>query len=212
MSNVYDELARKLPVANRTRLEPAIHATLTALGATIGSAEVRRAVADAIDPALATPLRAGAGQTTTTVADLSRRIAGLADVHRGVGFELVQVLTGWLVTRLPERLREQLRDDVPPDWAALAVEPPTRPASLPIGRARAGMTGTTLADGAPGSTHPVSRAAPIAGHAASVARADDPHADRRLSSAQSDDRAPEGRRLADGEPGAGDRSLSRKDE
>ena len=212
MSNVYEQLAAKLPVADRPRLEPAIHATLTALGATIGSADVRSAVADAIDPALATPLRAGAGQTTTTVGDLTTRVAGLADVHRGVGFELVQVLTGWLVTELPESVAARLRDDVPPDWAALLVEPPTRPASLPIGGPTARERGGTLAAGAPGSAHPLSTAAPVRGHAESIANADEPHGGRKLSSAQSDAPGREGHRLADGEPGAGDRSLSRKDD
>lgn len=208
MSDVYDDLANVLSLPDRDRLEPATQAALSALGAAIRSSQVRQRLAEAIDPALASSLRAGAGQPATSVEALSTRVAELVEVQPGVGFEIVQVFTGWLAARLPDEVIEAVRGEVADDWSSLLTAPPARPASLPIDPATTARR-RTLAEAAPGSTRPLSTAKPTAGQAGSVARTDDPRAGRKLSSAEGPDPDGEGRSLADAEPGAGGRSLSR---
>jgi hypothetical protein len=65
----------------------------------------------------------------------------------------------------------------------------------------------TLAEGRPGSHHPLSEARPERAHSHSVVRADNPHGDTKLSSAVGFTQEREQETLAAGHPGS-DRPLS----
>lgn len=71
--------------------------------------------------------------------------------------------------------------------------------------------GTTLASGRPGSTHPVAESAYDIGQSGSVARAPNPHGERKLSSAGGPRRSGRGSTLATGRPGS-TRPISEYDE
>jgi uncharacterized protein (DUF2267 family) len=101
---------------------------------------------------------------------------GFAKEHSAVVFEE-------LAATLDPDDRERLRRHLPTELSVLLAPPevPLRPPPIspPVRSER-----VTLAGGAAGSRHPLSEAAPpTRAHAGSVARSDDPHADRRLSSA-----------------------------
>jgi hypothetical protein len=66
----------------------------------------------------------------------------------------------------------------------------------------------TLAEGRPGSPHPLSEARPERAHSHSVARTDNPHGDTKLSSASGLTQEREQETLAAGHPGP-DRPLGR---
>jgi len=92
----------------------------------------------------------------------------------------------WFAARLPEALSalSSLR--------ALPFrlpEPPRDPRRYP-----------TLAQGRPGSAHPLSEAHPDLGHHESIARSDNPHGDIKLASSPGPTQAREHEALADGDP------------
>lgn len=98
---------------------------------------------------------------------------GLAREHADVVLRVVGEALGEVSSRivraLPADIGRQLvgpDDGEPPPHA-----PPPRASHL-----------STLAHGRPGSAHPLSEAAPSAGHQSSVARSDDPHGETKLSS------------------------------
>ncbi|MCC6619831.1 MAG: hypothetical protein IT385_01170 [Deltaproteobacteria bacterium] len=106
---------------------------------------------------------------------------------------------------------ESLGDRAPSLIAALPPDlrptPTSTAGDMPVSRApRPPAEDHSLAGGRPGHGHPLADAAPERAHTHSIARADDPHADTRLSSAHGVGAAP-GRSLADGRPGS-ERPLS----
>jgi uncharacterized protein (DUF2267 family) len=92
-------------------------------------------------------------------------------VLQALGAELDDALRRRLVRALPKPIGEQL---IPADFG----EPP--PHRHPAHAARV----STLANGRPGSRHPIAEAAPSRGHAHSIACNDDPHGETKLSSSK----------------------------
>jgi hypothetical protein len=96
--------------------------------------------------------------------------------------EAIEVVLRVLGDQLDEARRDRLIRTLPPDvgrhLAPLELgEPP------PYGSKSPAHVLTTLAAGRPGSRHPLSESSPPAGHAHSVAKNGEPHAETKLSSA-----------------------------
>ena len=115
--------------------------------------------------------------------------------------ELVESLLRVLGASLSPEARLRMEKHLPRDLAGSLspretpeAPPPSRPPPESV-RPRA-----TLATGRPGSTHPISEGRPDVAHRHSVARADDPHADTKLSSARGTTQERLHESLAEGEP------------
>lgn len=146
--------------------------------------------------------------------DLVLRVAIGAGVPVGAALEQTQVVCEGLARAMSEDVTDFLRARLPDDVAALLrVDRPTmrgparyvHPREAPVA-----VRGSTLATGRPGSNHPVTEAAFGQGHSGSVARSDNPHADRKLSSG-SPSRKGRGSTLGAGRPGPS-RPVSEYDE
>jgi len=99
-----------------------------------------------------------------------------------------------LVRALPEPIAERFRehDEGEPPPHPIVVAPPA----------------STLATGRPGSRRPLSEARPERAHAESIARSDDPHAERKLSTSRGLTQELLGRTLATGRPPRPSRSIA----
>ncbi|PRQ09370.1 hypothetical protein ENSA7_08970 [Enhygromyxa salina] len=183
------------------RASQAVTATFAAIGRCLDAREPLALVdvAAMLPPRFATLIREGAraggpASFLQAVAEHERVTVGFAKEH-------AQVVCETFAGMLDERRLIALRERLPPEVSNLlqpAPRPVTRPPTPP-----SPPTGHTLANGRPGSTHPLSTAAPRAGQAHSIATSDDPHADTKLSSTKG--LSPERKRetLADGKPGGG---------
>lgn len=78
---------------------------------------------------------------------------------------------------------------------------------VPPHRSAAPARRSTLAEGKPGSSHPIAEAAPPSGHLHSVARNEDPHAETKLSSSRGLTQERFGETLATGSPPKPPRSV-----
>ena len=138
------------------------------------------ALADELPPKLARALREGEHGHTRGLHALEVAVAREEDVRFPVAAEHVLAVCQVLAWGLrPEALRA-VRLALPEDLAALLVHlPPTgAPERVHLDRTR-----RTLAEGEAGSTRPLYRSAPDRAHTQSVVRAENPHADTKLSSA-----------------------------
>lgn len=172
----------------------ALDATLAALRLGLGDDEADWVALD-LGPELAEPLVRGSGGQDLSLENFYRSVARCANQRRGVAREQAQVVCRALgellspstVARLQRHLPELAPLFGPPAPAPPAVEP----------RRSGGGKGPehTLAGGRPGSRRPLSEArpwsaadlpreSPARGHRNSVAVADDPHGDSKLSGAR----------------------------
>jgi hypothetical protein len=106
-----------------------------------------------------------------------------------------------LADALSEDVLTRLRRHMPGDMGQLFTPPRamTSTAAEPHGKHAPGP-GSTLADGRPGSRHPLSEANPA--HRDSVARSENPHADTKLSSSAGMTQERVSDTLATGKPGS----------
>lgn len=114
--------------------------------------------------------------------DFYERIAAREAAEPSFAREHAQSVCSALAEGLDEDERTQLKNRLPAAIAALLV-PRSRPAA-PAARKQPVQPSerSTLAEGRPGSSHPVSEAAAQREHQESVARSDNPHGDTKLSS------------------------------
>ncbi|MDD9941622.1 MAG: DUF2267 domain-containing protein [Myxococcales bacterium] len=127
------------------------------------------------------------------VADREDAPSGLALEHtQAVCRALAETLSGdariWLASRLSSELATLLEPRPPPNVPDVDHHP---------AHAR-----STLAEGRPGSSHPLSEAAPETAHSESIARAREPHRDSKLSSSEGLTQERERETLARGRPDA----------
>ncbi|MFP2930696.1 DUF2267 domain-containing protein [Pyxidicoccus sp. 3LG] len=132
--------------------------------------------------------------------ELHARVAGREHVRPGFAVEHTEIVCQVLAEALSEGGLHRLRENLPGPLAALFTPRGHREQFEyvhldPFRR-------HTLAEGQPGSQHPVSSARADRAHTHSVARSDDPHADTRLSSASGLTQEREHETLATGHPGA----------
>ena len=169
-----------------------VASVLAALRAELGRVEAE-ALAGALPPSLAGPLRHGGSPAGTS---LAARVAAAQGIPLGHAVEHVASVCRALAERLPAAVLQRLRAALPARSAAL-LEPETAPALEPKVHPRRG----TLAEGRPGSRHPLSEARPRGAQPDSVAASDNPHGDTKLSSSRGLTQERERESLADGRPG-----------
>ena len=117
--------------------------------------------------------------------ELYDRVQGLLGVDLGVAMEQAQVVLAAMVRELTPETRQWFRRRMGDQWSRL-LEEQMRPSAPPRQRVGCGSTEHeephTLAEGRVGSTTPLSESAPRRSQSGSVVD-DNPHADRKLSSA-----------------------------
>lgn len=193
-------------------VEPAVRATLRALGSHLGG--VPPALHDAMPRVLRPLLAAGEEEQALRPAELYQRLAEELTVRVGVALELVQSAIAELAESIDEPAVEVLRTSLPPAWAALIPAPrdiereqsrPVRAAKTTEGsgmyRLTEGSGAHKLSGGRPGSSRPLADAQPPAGQTDSIATSDDPHGDR-LATAHGPGPHDDGHTLAGGRPGS----------
>lgn len=153
----------------------ATHATLAALGEHMGSIDAL-AVAAALPPPFDATLRNNIVDIRHDLDSFYARVAAREGVALGFAMEHAQAVCRALVLVLGEDVHEHLSVDVWPELLRPGVADRTPP---PPSSGR----GSTLADGRPGSAHPLSEAPPPDGaQTESVVRSANPHGDHKLSS------------------------------
>ena len=197
----HDELVRR--VADRAGLDEesaarAVAAVLAVLAGRLSRAEAE-ALAEELPAATAAPLRHGWFDRDFGVDELYDRVARQEGVRPGVAVEHTIAVCATVGELLTAATRARLERALGPEILALfdvrpAIEAPE--AAPHVGHR------STLSEGRPGSRHPLSEAAPPAAQAESVARADNPHADTKLSSAHGLTQEREREDLATGHSGS----------
>jgi uncharacterized protein (DUF2267 family) len=138
---------------------------------------------------------------------LYTRVAQRESIRLGFAVERTGAVCQVVAESLSPAALHRLREALPEPMAALFT--PREP-SPPFEHVHLDPSRRTLAEGRPGSQHPVSEARPAGGHTHSVARSDNPHGDTKLSSATGLTQEREGETLATGHPGS-NRPLSESD-
>lgn len=171
-----------------------VASVLAALRADLGRVEAE-ALADALPASLAAPLRQGRSPGGPSVA---ARVAAAGHIAPGRAVEHVACVLGALAARLPATTLERLRAALPARTAALLVTATAREPEL---EPKPHAARSTLAEGRPGSRHPLSEARPRGAQADSVVASDNPHGDTKLSSSRGLTQERERESLAVGRPG-----------
>ena len=157
--------------------ERAIRATISVLGRCLEDVDARE-IADHLPRPLASILDALEHTDDLSMTEFFERVSRREGVSIGAGRERVLIVCQALARVLPPSTRLRMPAGLAPLFELPSVaegRAGPRPARAP--------TAHTLADGRPGSQHPLSEAHPPAGQAHSLAATDDPHSSRRLSSA-----------------------------
>lgn len=197
MDRFVDRVKDRAQYSDRKAVRQATSATLRTLGAHLGG--VAPALHDAIPRDLHPDLAMGELDEAVRPAELYKQLSERLGIRPGVALELVQSVLAELGVVIGTAGREQLRELLPPAWAALVIEP--RPRSRAVRGASPGEPGHTLASGRPGGTRPLAEAEPPTGQADSIAVSDDPHGDR-LASTHGPGLDDEEHTLAGGRPGS----------
>lgn len=153
-----------------------IDATLAVIGERL-CADENAALGSCLAPTLRSILSASTYSSDFDTAELYERVRRRAGVSAGLAREQAQVVVETIGRFAPEEVIHRLERALPAEVASLlrpreAGEPP-EPTVMP---------GRALADGRPGSRHPVSESAPTRAQSHSVVREDNPHGDTKLSS------------------------------
>lgn len=181
----------------------AVEATLEIVASHL-TPEDARAVARALPDPLAASVLRPEHQGRGSADEIYREIGDREGVSVGFAREHAQVICGVLLEQLDPDLRTRLelhgggamQELFAPPSPAPEIERPRSREPVPAGE------GHTLATGRPRSRHPIAEAVTNA-HRDSVARAENPHGDTKLSSSPGTSSAErEGRTLATGSPGS----------
>lgn len=172
-------------------------AVLGVVGERLGRREVQRLAEDLPAP-LTGMLRSDGPPQDFDEGALYARVAGREHVRPGFAVEHTGVVCQVLAEALPEAALHRLHEDLPGPLGALFTPRERRERFEYVhAEARHG----SLAEGAPGSRHPLSEARPERAHTHSVARSDNPHGDTKLSSASGLTQEREHSTLATAHPG-----------
>jgi uncharacterized protein (DUF2267 family) len=179
---------------NRSEAESAVCAVTEALGELLEHTH-REEIAAHLPSPIAQMLRRHTPDLELDEVAFLRRVA--SSVHRPEAFAIEQATS--VLEALAEELEPEVRRALAaqlPDTMHRWLVPRT---SSPPPSVHHDPHGHRLADGHPGSSHPISEAKPQA-HSGSIAASDDPHAQTRLSSAHGLTQEREHEDLAEGNP------------
>lgn len=166
--------------ANRDEADAALKATLYVLGERLPTDE-RKKVADALPLHASRLLQARKYRGPFDTAEFFDRVRRHEGVNLGFAHEHAQVVCQALGEILADDTHRVLAD-VLPDSLAELFEPPNRSSFAPEPQHAHAGTHHTLATGKPGSSHPLSEAAPPGAQRHSVVREANPHGETKLSS------------------------------
>lgn len=183
-----DAIRAQLPPDERTDAVTIALAVCKAVGPHLSAMEAR-ALARALPEGPAAAI-----QREDFVADLDRhdldlRVKGDLGVSEGRAHELAAIVGAAIADRMDDEAEQHLADAEPSIRALFsrhegrAPEHPKTGAAGTLAEGRGGGK-PALSDGKPGGRRPLADAHPNRGQPDSIARSDDPRADRRLSSAQ----------------------------
>ena len=160
---------------------------------------VIEAVADDLPGALTAGLREGVDRQDFDLAEFQARVGDRMRVPLGRAVELTGVVCQFLSQALSPGTLHRLREELPEPMGVLfsPCESGERFEPVHLEPSRG-----TLAEGRPGSTHPLSEARPERAQSQSVARTDNPHGETKLSSATGLTQEREGETLATGHLGS----------
>lgn len=181
----------------------AVRAVFSALGELL-TADETAALAAQIPTDLAQWLRAAPRARAMSLDDLYARVAEQTGLPVPRALEVTQAVCRALAVQLRPDVRDRLSAHLGPVTGRLFEVPHEgTPSQRPIHLSSppASGEGRTLATGRPGSRHPLSEAHPESAQAHSVARSDNPHSDRKLSSASGLTQEILHETLAEGKPG-----------
>ncbi len=194
-----DHIAAHAGLPEIDQARRAATAVLWTFGAAL-SPPARDRVADELSGALAIALRAGRDREPNR--SIQDRVASMLGRSHVQATEIIAAVCHVLAEELSEDAVGELRRWLPRDIAAFLASSEEVPARRPAG-------GRTLAEGRPGSRHPLSDARPPPRiQSGSVAASPDPHVDTRLSTSPGTTQEREHETLAEGHPGP-ERPLSR---
>jgi uncharacterized protein (DUF2267 family) len=153
-----------------------------------------------LPPALGDAVRAARHGQDFELDELHARVARCEGVRAGFAVEHAAVVCQAVALLLSDGALYRLRQALPASIGGLFTrpEPPARFEHVHLDPARG-----TLAEGRPGSQHPLAEARPERAHSHSVVRTDNPHGDTKLSSATGLTQEREQETLATGRPGGG---------
>jgi len=183
------------------RIARVVVAVLCEQLAPVERARVVPALPARLAPAVSTDTPAPTAQPEPPLDSLDgfyQRIGRRLGVEVGAALELAQLVLSRLGATLDPDTRTLLELRLPEGFATL-LEPRSVHA-LPAHPAESTRRYATLAEGRPGASHPLSQVRPEDSQHDSVARADNPHADDKLSSSHAP--AHEDVTLAGGKPGS----------
>jgi uncharacterized protein (DUF2267 family) len=195
---ILDEVAQAAGLRDAAAAERATRAVLTLLGERLAHAEAD-ALAGELPARLADSLRDARYRGELDLDELAFELARCERLPVGQALELVESVARVIADVVTGATLERVRRALPPSVAAIFV-PPERVAEVDV--ARVAPRRDTLAEGRPSSRRPVSEAQPPGAHAESVARAENPHGDTKLSSARGLTQEREAETIAAGRPGS----------
>lgn len=184
---------------SRDEAERVTRTVLSALGDFLAK-DVLEIIARELPPSAAQALRTGAKRARFDRDEFFARVARREKVDEGFGLEHAEVVCAGIGSALPQHIAARLSRELPPEAANLfsVIDDRTneRPSSLP-----ARVPRTTLAEGRPTSSRPLSESVPPRAQLHSVVNEANPHADTKLSSSSGLTQESLAETLATGRPG-----------
>ncbi|WP_257453772.1 DUF2267 domain-containing protein [Archangium lipolyticum] len=159
--------------------ERTVRAVLEVIGERLAWPVVQSLAEDLPGP-LAAGLRGVTPHQVFNLAELHARVASRLEVRLGLAVEYTGVVCQFLAESLSPGTLHRLREALPEQMSALFA--PREPGE-PFEHVHVEPGHRTLAEGRPGSRHPLSESRAERAHSHSVAREDNPHGDTKLSSA-----------------------------
>ncbi|EPX59879.1 hypothetical protein D187_002623 [Cystobacter fuscus DSM 2262] len=199
------DVAEHTGQAGTQEAEHTVHTVLEVLSERL-SWPVIEAVADDLPGSLTAGMREGVDRQDFNLAEFQARVADRMRVPLGRAVELTGVVCRFLAEALSPGTLHRLREELPEPMGALFSPRESGERFEPV---HLEPSRGTLAEGRPGSTHPLSEASPERAQSQSVARTDNPHGDTKLSSATGLTQEREGETLATGHLGS-NRPLSER--
>lgn len=182
-----ERVLERTGLADEAAAAVVIEATLESIGEALLRPE-RTAIAASIPAPLGEMLSRRPIVPERDAAGFYASVAERAGLAPAFAMEHAQVVCRAVAESLAPELRRRLVRDLPDGFRELfeIPEPSAPPAERLHHSPKSTPPAATLAEGRPGSSHPVSESAPDRAHSESVARSPDPHEGSKISSAQGD--------------------------